>query len=100
MNVNKEWKKISCTDYESSTNKTIFGLSEQEIRCDAISLDQNPEFEVTPDVKFRDVTRYKFSIMLNTLRSQWFIGGLDRKCLGGGAKKFFQGISLSMEKKR
>lgn len=60
LNVSMEWKNTVCVDYESSANRTLFGMSEQEIRCDAISLSQNQEFEVTPDVKFRDVTRYEF----------------------------------------
>lgn len=57
LSVKNEWKNTTCIDYESSTNKTLLGMSEQEVYCDTISLSQNREFEVTPDVKFRDVTR-------------------------------------------
>lgn len=58
LRVNDEWKSLSCIDYENSSNKSIYGLPEEEMPCDTFTLDQNHDFQLTPDVKFREITRY------------------------------------------
>lgn len=52
-----EYITLSCVDYETSINRTIFNTTEAEMPCDMITLMQNSVFEVTPDAKFREVTR-------------------------------------------
>lgn len=58
LRVADEWKTFACIDFEESTNKIIYGLPEDQMPCDTSTSLHNNDFELTPDVKFREITRY------------------------------------------
>lgn len=52
-----DYETLICIDYEAGRNRTIATSTEAEMPCDRLTLASNQEFEVTPDVKFREITQ-------------------------------------------
>lgn len=52
-----EYKDLRCIEYELAVNRSILVTPEEEMPCDESTLSSHPEFEVTSDIKFREITR-------------------------------------------